>query len=291
MSPHTVSQAAPVAVTADETSYVDWPAILGGAVLAAAIACVLLTFGAAIGLTTVSAEPGEGVSLLWLGIATGLWFIWVTISSFAAGGYLAGRLRRPFADAVPDEVETRDGAHGLLVWATGALLGALLAASGVTGLVGAAASGAGAAARTASEAAAEAVGGELGDLAGRLTRGGPDATALDPATREQVSGIFTHLRDGELAPEDRAYLAQVVASRTGRTPEEASAQVDAAVAEAQRLYQQALDAAGQARRRAAAIGAFVVAATLFVSAAAAWFAATTGGDHRDRRIPFRSFGR
>ena len=281
---------APVTAAAGEASYVDWPAILAGAVLAAAIAFVLLTFGSAIGLTAVSAEPGEGASLLWLGIASGAWFVWVAVSAFAAGGYLAGRMRRPFADATADEVETRDGAHGLLVWATGALLGALLATSGVTGLVGAAASGAGAVARTAVDAAAEAIGGDIGDLTGRLTRGRLDAPALDAETREQINGILARLRDGELAAEDRTYLAEVVASRTGTTPEEASAQVDAAAAEAKQLYDQALAAAEQARK-AAAIAAFVVAATLFVSAAAAWFAATTGGDHRDRRIPFRSFGR
>jgi hypothetical protein len=275
---------------ASDASYVDWPAILAGAVLAAAIAFVLLTFGSAIGLSAASAEPGEGMSLAWLGIASGIWFVWVTVTAFAAGGYLAGRLRRPFADATPDEADTRDGAHGLLVWATGALLAALLAASGVTGLVGAAASGAGTVARAASDVAAEAVGGDVAEVAGRLTRGGPDAPALDPATRDQVGGILSRLEDGEIAPEDREYLVQVAASRTGMTPDEAGARVDAAAAEARELYGEALQAAEQARR-AAAIAAFVVAATLFVAAAAAWFAAVAGGDHRDRRIPFRSFGR
>jgi hypothetical protein len=270
--------------------YVDWPAILAGAVLAAAISLVLLTFGTAIGLTAVSAEPGEGVSLLWLGIASGLWFVWVTVTAFAAGGYLAGRLRRPFADATPDEIETRDGAHGLLVWATGALVGALLAASGATGLVGAAASGAGTAARTAAEAASEAIGGDVGDLVGRLTRGGPGADGLDQNARAEITGVLTRAADGELSPEDRGYLAEVVAARTGVTPEEAAARVDAAYAEAQRLYEQALEAAERART-AGAIAAFVVAATLFASAAAAYFAAAAGGEHRDRRVPFRTLGR
>ena len=33
------------------------------------------------------------------------------------------------------------------------------------------------------------------------------------------------------------------------------------------------------------------AATLMAGAATAYFAATTGGDHRDRNMPFRTFGR
>ena len=257
--------------------------------LAAAIAFVLLTFGSAIGLTAVSAEPGEGASLLWLGIASGAWFVWVAVSAFAAGGYLAGRMRRPFADATADEVETRDGAHGLLVWATGALLGALLAASGVTGLVGAAASGAGAVARTAAEAAGEAIGGDVGDLAGRLTRGGPDAPALDAATREQVtgSGPPAGRRDRRRGPRLAGATRRVAHGRDvggsrragGRRRRRGAAALRPGLAAAEQM------------RTAAAIAAFVVAATLFVSAAAAWFAATTGGDHRDRRIPFRSFGR
>ena len=105
-------------------SYVDWPAIFAGTALAVALSFVLLTFGSAIGLSVASFEPGEGASLLWLGIASGIWFIWVAITSFAAGGYLAGRLRRPVPGTSIDEIETRDGAHGVLVWATAALVGA-----------------------------------------------------------------------------------------------------------------------------------------------------------------------
>ena len=73
--------------------YVDWPAIFAGTALAVALSFVLLTFGSAIGLSVASFEPGEGVSLRWLAIASGLWFLWVAITGFGAGGYLAGRLQ------------------------------------------------------------------------------------------------------------------------------------------------------------------------------------------------------
>jgi hypothetical protein len=141
---------------------------------------------------------------------------------------------------------------------------------------------------TAAEVASEAIGGDVGNLAARLTRGGPNAPSLDQDARDQATGILSRARDGKLSPEDRSYLAEVVAARTGVTPDEAGAQVDAAYAEAQRLYEQALEAAERART-SSAIAAFVVAATLFVSAAAAYFAAAAGGDHRDRRLSFCSF--
>ena len=128
---------------------------------------MLFTFGSAIGLSIVSFEPRDGASLFWLAIVSGLWFIWVAVTSFGAGGYLAGRLRRPAPGASVDEIEVRDGSHGLLVWATGALLGAVLAASGVTGAIGAVARATGTVAQT----AAEAVGGDLDYLGERLVRG------------------------------------------------------------------------------------------------------------------------
>ena len=100
-------------------SAVDWAAIIAGGVLAIAISFILLTFGSAIGLSLTSPYEGEGRSLAFLGVASGLWVVWVQISSFIAGAYLAGRLRRRLPDATAHEVEVRDGSHGLLVWALG----------------------------------------------------------------------------------------------------------------------------------------------------------------------------
>ncbi|MFT3972382.1 MAG: hypothetical protein QM699_02700 [Amaricoccus sp.] len=89
-----VAAAARAAEAAPGVSYVEWGAILAGAVLTVTLSLVLLTFGSAVGLSASSFQPGQGVSLFWFGIASGIWFIWVAITSFGAGGYLAGRLRR-----------------------------------------------------------------------------------------------------------------------------------------------------------------------------------------------------
>ena len=112
-----------------------------------------------------------------------------------------------------DEIEVRDGAHGLVVWAVGALIGAALATSGVTGVVGAA----GRVAGTAAQTAGEAVGGDVSYLGARLIRGdGGGAAAV----------LTRNLGDGDMSAEDRDYLVALVAERTGQTPEEAGAAVE-----------------------------------------------------------------
>src|SRR5262245_44265869 len=103
------------------SSYVDWPAIVAGAVAATAISVILHTFGAAIGLSLASPWPHAwGLGATGLAILAALWSILSQVGSFAAGGYLGGRLRARFTDAAAAEVEFRDGAHGFLVWALAA---------------------------------------------------------------------------------------------------------------------------------------------------------------------------
>ncbi|MDO9525983.1 MAG: hypothetical protein Q7J57_10695 [Gemmobacter sp.] len=278
---------APVALPPNGGSYVDWPAIFAGAILAYGLFLVLTTFGAAIGLSIVSPQPREGISLRWFTIAAGVWFVWTAISSFSAGAYLTGRMRRRIGDATEDEVETRDGAHGIVVWAVGAVFATVLAASGVTNVIGTAASGAGSAATT----IAETMEGPLDYYAGLALRSGSGTVANDPAVRGEIASVLSRsLSQGEVTEADRAYLATVVASSTDATPEAARTQIDTAITEAQTAWAQAVDTADQARI-AGAIGAFVLAATLLVGAAAAYFAASTGGQHRDNNISFRTFGR
>ena len=150
-----------IEVAGGNRPYVDWPAIIAGAVLASAISFVLFTFGTGIGLSLTSPYPGESVSPTAFAVVLGLWVLWVSVSSFIAGAYLTGRLRRRIGDASEHEVEVRDAAHGLLVWALSALIGAMLAAW-VTGLT---------ASKTADVAAGVATGASTGaaqDVASRL---------------------------------------------------------------------------------------------------------------------------
>lgn len=262
------------AAPSSASSYVEWTAILAGAVFAVALSLILLGFGAALGLTMTSPYEGESASAMWVAIAAGLWFVWTMVSSHGAGGYLAGRMRRRFGDASPEEVEARDGFHGLMVWATGALAGAIMVATGVGGALGAGGAVVGAAAELAGEA-------DGSYYASLLTRGGPGADPVDPQTQAEVTGIIGRgVTTGEIVERDRAYLAGLVAERAGLDLPAARQRVDAAIAEIDGARATAVVAAERGRVATIVFG-FIVAATMLASAGAAYAAAALGGRHRD----------
>jgi hypothetical protein len=287
--------------SSDQGSYIDWAAIIAGAVLAAAISFIFFTFGSAIGLSLASPLDAENPSPLFFVIAASIWFIWVAVSSFMAGGYLAGRMRRRLFEGTPHESDVRDGSHGLMVWALGALVGALLAASGV---VSATRTGVEAAATVSSGAAAGIVGAidESADPLGYtldslLRQPAPDAATTDGSTatvrmptaqqsRVELGNILVRATDEDgLTDDDRAYAARLIAARTGLSEAEAAQRIDAAVAEIQAAEQAALEAAEAARKMGILI-AFLTAATMLISAVGAWWAAGVGGRHRDEGTEF-----
>ena len=72
---------------------------------------------------------------LW--VLSGLYLVLVALAAYGLGGYVAGRLRGRLVTANADEVEFRDGIHGVLVWALATLLTAallLMSASAATRL-------------------------------------------------------------------------------------------------------------------------------------------------------------
>ncbi len=266
----------------DGRSYVDWPAIFAGAVIATAISFLLITFGSAVGLSLTSAYEGQGMSLTWFAIAAGLWLLWVQVSGFFAGGYIAGRLRRRHGDATESESDLRDGAHGLVVWAVGLLFGAALAWMTAAGAVSTAATTAGAVAGAAGTVAAETID-PSAMLVDRLLRGGADAQPVDEGTRGEIGRILMSATDDDgLDAADRDYLVSVVSQRAGISQEEARTRVDQLVAQAQQIENDARAAAERARK-IAVVAAFFAAAATLISGAAAYFAATLGGNHRDRQ--------
>ena len=117
------ASATPTAVVG--SSFVEWGAVLAGAVLAAAISFVLLTFGAAIGLSAASPWPNSGASAKVVASIAVFWAMAQQIGAFMAGGYVAGRMRSRWHEA-GHEAEFRDGLHGGLVWAVGVVIGAAL---------------------------------------------------------------------------------------------------------------------------------------------------------------------
>jgi hypothetical protein len=255
-------------------SYVEWSAVLAGGAMAAALSFVLLTFGAAIGLSAVSPWSSTTASLAVVGSLAIFWTMAHQIGSAMAGGYVAGRMRQRWADATADEVEFRDGLHGGLVWAVSVIIGfaLLLSATGAIGSAGASAARA------------------LAD------NGGPVAYQIDqmlrPATKdtppasadlrtEVTRVITTSLAGGKLADSDRDYLSTIVAQRTGLTPADASKRVSDLYVQTATVVKEAADKA----RKAGILAGFVTAASLLIALAASWWAGVRGGHHRDNAVP------
>lgn len=273
----------PALVVGDnDRSYVDWPAVLAGTVLATAISLVLLTFGSSLGLSLASVEPGAGVSLFWLAVIAALWLLWVQVSSFLAGGYLTGRMRRRHGDATEQESDLRDGSNGLVMWAAGVLLGAVIAFWGIGGVISTATSAAGAAGAVVAQVADAFDADSL--LVDRALRGGPAATGpVDPEIRSEVGRILlSTLGDGELDQGDRDYLVSIVSARAGVSQDEAGQRIDQIVEQGRQLEADAI-AAAESARRIGVLAAFLAAASLLVSAVAAYFGAALGGKHRDEQ--------
>jgi hypothetical protein len=205
-----------------------------------------------------------------LALLGGLWLLLTALASFGLGGYLAGRLRASWSAAAPDEVEFRDGVHGLLVWGLAIIIGAFLATAATKTV-------AGRADLTAPTAAtAEPL---LAFELDRLFRSDrrPADPANDPELRAQAARIITAaLGHTSMPPDDRSYLIRLVEARTGLPPTEAEGRVNQVMA-------QASDAVARARR-GAVILAFMIAASLMLGAAVAWLAAGVGGQHRDGAV-------
>ena len=271
------------------TSYVEWGAVFAGALAASAISFVLLTAGAAIGLSLVSPYESESYARLAASVAV-FWAIAVPILSFLVGGYIAGRMRSAWEASASDEVQFRDGIHGLLVWSLSIVAGGLLAflAASTAAHTGAQV------AATATRDRAAVVAPAVDDLFGAsVAPAGPTpagesqgaapagrAAAMDSDARAAVSRtLVTAAAAGQLSPSRKQTLARIVAERTGLSQVEAEKRVDQAYADAK----EALETA----RKATVLSALGTVSALLVGLLAAWYAAQRGGHHRDNKIPAR----
>ena len=324
-------------IEGSDRPYVDWAAVFAGTVVAVGVAVVMTTFAAALGLGAVSVDEDGGVSWTWL-VVTALFVLVSMIAAHALGGYIAGRMRRPIGSGGRDEVTVRDGINGLTVWGLGMVVSAVMAGS----IIGGGVRAAGGAVQTAVEATGSAIGG-VAQGAGQAAApalqdmmpdgmGNPldyitdtllrpdgqspgqtlqqDAEAQMSADQRQLVGILANVvRTGEIPDEDRDWLRQQVALRTGLSETEVDARVNQAVeraqairaeaeqrlnevrAEAERLKTEAQARLDEARDKAAEaaetaritgiLSAFLLAAASLIAAAAAYMAAVRGGRDRD----------
>ena len=256
-------------------SAVSWGAILAGGVAAAALTLILLAFGAGVGFSSISPWSTSAATTTFH-IAAGLYFIVTAMIASSVGGYLAGRLRTRWIGAHTREVFFRDTAHGFLAWGFATLLSAGVMASAGAALAGGATS-----------AVTHVAGQSPGLLDGyvdSLVRGDPagnTASADMSAARAEAGRIFAAAfqNGGEFQALDRAYLAQLVAARTGITPVQAEERVSATIERAKAAVDKA--------RKAAAQLALWLTASLLVGAFAASLAAIEGGGLRDGTWHYR----
>ena len=253
---------------ADQTlSRIQWGPVIGGSVIAAAVALVLHGFAMAIGVSVGSTAPTWRDASLALVMLSGVYLLLVALLSYGAGAYLAGRMR-PRLGTVSG-TPFIDGMHGLLVWGLATLLTGVLASALAIGASRLAAPSGSTAGPSASVGGENIIAFDLDRLfRGRQMQG--DVTQ----TRAEASRILLSASSHRgMLDEDRSYLVRMVAANTGLSAPEAEKRVAEVSARAKENITRA--------RRSAAILAFMAAAAALAGAAAAWFAASAAGGHRE----------
>ena len=254
---------------------VSWPAVIGGAFVAAALALILLSLGTGLGFSSISPWSNMGAVGSTIGKAAIAWLIATQIIASAMGGYLAGRLRTKWVNVHTDEVYFRDTAHGFLVWALGLVVTAAFLASAATSLAGGAIQRS--AATTANDAETTGLNSHAYLIDTLFRSNGSVSDRNDALARGEAERILTHgMRQGALPAADQTYLAQMVSARTGLNQTEAENRVS-------EVFAQAQQSAENARKALAHLSLWLFVA-LLSGAFCASYAGTIGGRQRDRVI-------
>jgi hypothetical protein len=256
-------------------NYVQWGPAIAGALIAAALGFVLDAFGAALGFAVSSTAPTWRDSSAALQVLSGLYLVLVAMAAFGAGGYVAGRMRRPLAGTV-EEVEFRDGTLGLVVWAIAVILTALTTWATAQSLsrLGTPSSA------TQSVAGENLIAYDLDRLFRAERR--PQNTNIQYARSEAARILLTSAGHTGITADDRNYLVALASAETGLSVPDAVRRVDSIMAQTRDGIRKA--------RRAAVILAFMLGAAALLGAAVAWLASCAGGRHRDDTAPSITWG-
>lgn len=268
---------APVADKATEgsKSAVSWAAIFAGTAVAISISLVLLTLGAGLGFSSVSARSGSGTSPGSFAAIAAAWIIVVQWLAAASGGYVTGRLRTRWVGTHTHEVFFRDTAHGFITWAVATAIVAIVVASAASSMLAGGFHAATTMASGSAQGAASVAPYDV-DTLFRNTSGdanSPSNSSTDgrgEATRILANGLSA----GGIADADRAYLATLIAARTGISQTDAQKRVDEVAARARQEAETA--------RKAAARTSLLNALAMMIGAFVACAAAALGGHERDR---------
>jgi hypothetical protein len=289
----------------DADSAISWKAIIAGAVASLAVTMILIAFGIGVGFTVISPWSGQGVSATTFTVSAAIYLFCVSMLSSTIGGYLAGRLRSRWATVNEHERYFRDSAHGFVVWALAAVIGATVMSGAATHIIAGASSGIAPAATTAAQSspsdiyvdqllrtnpaqgtanitpaasAAQATSPTAGDQTAAPLQGGQISVPQrqNVGNRAEITRIIAPVmvKGGTVSDPDKKYIASIVAARSGLSQADAEARVN-------QVINQAKEAADKARKSAALFGLWLAAAML-AGALSAALAAIEGGNLRNR---------
>ncbi|GHC23918.1 hypothetical protein GCM10010082_15380 [Kushneria pakistanensis] len=182
---------------------VSWGSIIAGLVTVLAISALLSLLGTAIGSSVI--DPMSDSPLDGLGTTFGITSAVFLVISFAAGGFVAGRL-----------ANSRGFIHGFLSWATATIVSVMLiglaagkVASGGASAVGSIVSGAGQITGSVASGMGNAAG-SLGDQLSDHFNFDPDVESSleDPQLRNQVNQVLRDTQTEALQPEYLSNQAQ-----------------------------------------------------------------------------------
>lgn len=282
-----------VPATPQAKAAVSWPAIFAGAFVAAGVSVILLALGSGLGFASISPWANHGVSATTFTITAAIWLLVTQWVSAALGGYIAGRLRTRWVGTHVHEVFFRDTAHGLITWAVATVLIAASVAASIASMAGGGVRAVADASAGARGGAAAAQGAPWAALAGNAGYGvdklfrstaPPDSSRGMGDGRVEAAHIVANaVAAGGMPDADRAYLAELVAERTGVSQAEAQKRVDGFIAGAMDTEAKARAEADRARKSAAEASLYL-ALSLLIGAFIASVAAALGGRLRDEHL-------
>lgn len=264
---------------------VSWSSIFAGVTAAIAVQLLLNLLGIGVGSATINPQqgqqPGQG-----LAVGAAIWFVISSIVALFVGGWIAGRLS--------GTQNKKDGAlHGFVTWALASLVLFYLLSTAVGGLVGGAASVLG---QTASLAArgAQAMTPAATNVISQATGVTPEQVQSEAGDLARDSNFQTFvagvIRNGQVTPQDRQALANLLVERRNMSVQEANATIDRWQAQITQRMQQTKQTATQAETTAASgvsKGAFGSFFALLLGLASAVLGSWTG---TREFVPSRSLG-
>ncbi|MBY0443994.1 MAG: hypothetical protein K2Q15_02140 [Burkholderiales bacterium] len=270
-----------------QASGVAWGAVFAGAAVAAALSFILLILGVGLGLSSISPYSYNASPM---GLPTIAWLVFMQLAASGVGGYIAGRLRVKWADVQRDEVHFRDTAHGLLAWALATLVTVAVLAGGARAVL----SGAIEAGVSAPSLGTHSQSMGRSDLeqstysseyfADVMLRSNAAAPVSDSLRAEVGALLRSGVLSEGISPEDRAYLGQLIAKRSGLGQVDAEHRVDEVYARAVKAsvdVRAKSKAMAEEARKTAAHSALWMFVALLLGAFIASLSATFGGRARD----------